>query len=200
MTFENGIAIMNRIVIDKTKEPEGFQEFEIEDPFRSKNDKKYFNLKFPEVKGVNIENIFFDESGYQLNVSSVPKDTTEISINGFCLPTTTFRSNTTVKVFDEGAALMLIYYDGLNNNGDNHAKNPDGMHGIALAEELKDYFLSRLTNFIFKWGFIALKSKLRKFNIRSEIYAYKKKHFIKSWVKNSLSDKYYSVEIETETY
>lgn len=200
LTFENGIAIMNRIVIDKTKEPEDFQEFEIEDPFRSKNDKKYFNLKFPEVKGVNIENIFFDESGYQLNVSSVPKDTTEISINGFCLPTTTFRSNTTVKVFDEGAALMLIYYDGLNNNGDNHAKNPDGMHGIALAEELKDYFLSRLTNFVFKWGFIALKSKLRKFNIRSEIYAYKKKHFIKSWVKNSLSDKYYSVEIETETY
>lgn len=200
LIFENGIAIMNRIVIDKNKEPEDFQEFEIEEPFRSKNDKKYFNLKFPEVKEADIENIFFDENGYQLNIATVPKDTTEIQINGFCLPLKTFRSNTTAKVFDEAGALMLVYYDGLNANGDNHAKNPEGMHGIALAEELKDYFLSRLTNFIFKWGFIALKSKLRKFNIRSEIYAYKKKHFIKSWVKNSLSDKYYSVEIETETY
>ena len=200
LTFENGTAIMNRIVIDKSKEPEDFREFEIEDPYRSKNDKKSFNLKFPEVDGLNVEDIYFDENGYSLNQTKLPKDNTEIPINGFCLPITTFRAITTAKAFQENTTLMLVYYDGLNSQGDNHAKNPDGLHGTALAESVKDWFLNRLTNFTFKWTFTASRSKIRKFNIRSEIYAYGKKHWIKSWVKNSISDKSYSIEIETETY
>lgn len=200
LTFENGTAKMNRIIIDKSKEPEDFREFEIEDPYRSKNDKKSFNLKFPEVDGLNVEDIYFDENGYILNQTKLPKDNTEIPINGFCLPITTFRAITTAKAFQENTTLMLVYYDGLNNQGDNHAKNPDGLHGTALAESVKDWFLNRLTNFTFKWTFTASRSKIRKFNIRSEIFAYGKKHWIKSWVKNSISEKSYSIEIETETY
>jgi len=200
LTFENGTAIMNRIVIDKNREPEDFREFEIEDPVRSKNDKRYFNIKFPDIEGLDLDDVFFDENGYQLNAAVVPKDTTEISINGFCLPLDTFRATTTAKAFQESSSLMLIYYDGLDTNGDNHAKNPEGMHGVAFAESVKDWFLNRLTNFTFKWTFTALKSKIRKYNIRSEIFAYNKKHWIKSWVKNSVSDKYYSIEIETETF
>ncbi len=200
LTFENSIATMNRILIDKTKEPEDFREFEIEDPYRNKNDKQYFNLKFPDVEGVDIDDVFFDESGYTLNKSSIPKTATEISINGFCLPIETFRATTTAKVFQENSTLMLVYYDGLDNNGDNHAKNPDGLHGIPFAESVKDWFLNRLTNFTFKWSFVALKSKIRNYNIRSEIFAYGKKHWIKSWVKNSISDRHYQIEIETETF
>lgn len=200
LTFENGIATMNRIVIDKNKEPEDFREFEIEDPYRSRNDKRYFNIKFPEVDGVDLDDVFFDESGYHLNAASVPKDATEITINGFCLPLYTFRATTTARVFEESSTLMLVYYDGLDNNGDNHAKNPEGLHGIPFAESVKDWFLNRLTNFTFKWTFTALRSKIRKYNIRSEIFAYSKKHWIKSWVKNSISDDEYSIEIETETF
>ena len=74
------------------------------------------------------------------------------------------------------------------------------MHGIAFAESVKDWYLNRLRNLTFKWSFKILKSKLRRYNIRSEIFAYNKKHWIKSWVKNSESDKYYTIEIETETY
>lgn len=200
LTFENGIAYMNRIVIDKTKEPEDFREFEIEDPYRSRNDKQYFNIKFPDVDGVDIDDVFFDESGYTLNKANLPKTATEIPVNGFCLPIKTFRATTTAKVFQESSTLMLVYYDGLDNNGDNHAKNPSGLQGIHFAESVKDWFLNRLTNYTFKWTFTALKSKIRKYNIRSEIFAYGKKHWIKSWVKNSISDKQYSIEIETETF
>lgn len=200
LTFVNGIAIMNRIVIDKTKEPDDFREFEIEDPIRSRNDKQYFNITFPKIDGVELDDVFFDESGYRFNVTPVPKDTTQIDINGFCLPLTTFRATTTAKTFQETSTLMLVYYDGLDSNGDNHAKNPAGLHGTEFAESVKDWFMNRLTNFTFRWTFFALKSKIRKFNIRSEIFAYNKKHWIKSWVKNSVSDKYYSVEIETETF
>lgn len=200
LTFENGIAYMNKIVIDKNKEPEDFREFEIEDPYRSRNDKRYFNIKFPEVDGVDLDDVFFDENGYHLNAASVPKDATEITINGFCLPLYTFRATTTARVFEENSTLMLVYYDGLDNSGDNHAKNPEGLHGIPFAESVKEWFLNRLTNFTFKWKFTALRSKIRKYNIRSEIFAYSKKHWIKSWVKNSISDDEYSVEIETETF
>lgn len=200
LTFDNGTAIMNRIIIDKSKEPEDFREFEIENPYRSRNDKKSFNLNFPDVEGLAVDDIYFDENGYSFNKSPLPTNTTEIPINGFCLPITTFRATTTARAFKEPNYLMLVYYDGLNSQGDNHAQNPEGLHGNALAESVKDWFLNRLTNFTFKWTFIALRSKVRKFNIRSEIYAYGKKHWIKSWIKNSISDKSYSIEIETETY
>lgn len=199
LTFENNIAYMNRIVIDKTKEPEDFREFEIEDPYRNRNEKQYFNIKFPEVEGLNLDSVFFDESGYQLNVKTVPKEATEITINGFCLPLETFRAVTTAKVFQENS-LMLVHYEGLDVNGDNHAKNPPGLHGINFAESVKDWFLNRLTNFTYKWTFFTPKSKIRKFNIRSEIFAYNQKHWIKSWIKTSISKTWYSVEIETETF
>lgn len=200
LSFENNVATMNRIVIDKLKEPDDFRDFEIEDPIRKRNDKKYFNIKFPDIEGVQLDDIFFDENGYQLNKAVLPKDTTEIVINGFCLPLEVFRAVTTAKVYDEGNSLMLVHYDGLDENGDNHAKNPTGLHGTYFADSVKDWFLNRLTNFTYRWTFLISKSKIRKYNIRSEIFAYNKKHWIKSWVKNSVSKKYYSVEIETETF
>ena len=199
LSFENNIVMMNKIIINKDKDPEDFRQFEVADPIRTKNAKKYFYLKFPEVEGLDVESVFFDETGYKFNPAIVPKDTTEISIDGFCLPLATFRATTTAKAFKE-SALMLVYYDGLDRYGNNHATNPKGMHGREFAESVKDWYLNRLTNFTFKWTFVASRSELRNYNIRSEIFAYNKRHWIKSWVKNSISDKHYSIEIETETY
>ncbi|ALR29640.1 hypothetical protein ATE47_03455 [Chryseobacterium sp. IHB B 17019] len=54
----------------------------------------------------------------------MPKDTTEIVINGFCLPLEVLRAVTTARAYDENGALMLVYYEGFDQNGDNHAKNP----------------------------------------------------------------------------
>lgn len=200
IVFDNGSVFMNRIVIDKTKEPEDFRKHEVEEPLRNKNDKRFFNLEFPDIDGVDLESIFYDDSGYVFNKKSIPKNATTISINGFCLPITTFRANTTVKAIKNINALMLVYYAGLDASGDNHAQNPVGLHGVELAEDLKEWYLNRLTNFTFRWSFTASKSDLRKYNIRSDIYAYHKNHYIKSWVKNSLSEDLYHVEIETETF
>lgn len=200
LVFENNTVTMNRIVIDKNKEPEDFREYEVKDPPRNRNEKQYFNLKFPDIEGVDIPDIFFSEKGYELNKDVLPDETTEIPIEAFCLPLETFRGVKTAKVYDESNTLMLVFYDGLDENGDNHAKNPAGLHGVELAESVKDWFLNRLLNWVFRWTFKILKSKIRKYNIKSEIFAYNKKHWIKSWIKNSISDKYYSVDIETETF
>jgi len=199
LVFENNRAIMNVIRIDKTKDPEDFRKYEISDPVRKFTDKQSFILKFPEVEGVNLENIYYDETGYFINKQPVPESTTEIPINGFCLPLEKFRGVTTAKIFRE-SSLMLVYYDGLDNNGDNHAKNPVGLHGTTLALQNKDWYMNRLTNMLFRWVFKIPKSKMRNYNIRTEIFCYQKKHWIKSWVKNTENTNYYSVEIETETF
>ena len=199
LTFDGSKAVMNLIRIDKMKEPEDFRAFEVENPIRKFTDKEYFHLKFPEVEGMENRNIFFNESGYQLNPAFVPENTTEITINGFCLPMAFFRGANTAKACKE-SSLMLVYYAGLDRDGDNHATNPKGLEGEECAEHLKHWYMNRLSNFSYKWTFITEKNKIRKYDIRSEIFAYNKRHWIKSWVKNSISDKHYSIEIETETY
>ncbi|WP_300685868.1 hypothetical protein [Chryseobacterium sp.] len=199
LIFEGNIVFMNRIRIDKTKEPEDFRIYEIADPVRDFTEKQSFNLKFPKVEGLELDDIYYDESGFKLNKSPIPEGTTEIPINGFCLPLKKVKGVTTAQTYRENS-LMLVYYEGLNEYSDNSAKNPPGMHGNELAQENEEWYMNRLTNMIFRWTFTILRTKLRKYNIRSEIFAYNKKHWIKSWVKNSVSKKKYSVEIETETF
>lgn len=110
-----------------------------------------------------------------------------------------FRGAWTAKACDD-TALMLVHYDGLNDYGDNHASNPPGLIDENLAKHLNPWFQNRLTNYVYKWTFITEKNKIRKYNIRSEIFCYGKRHQIKSWTKKSLSESLYSIEIETETY
>ncbi|MRQ22714.1 hypothetical protein D1J35_06780 [Riemerella anatipestifer] len=199
LEFEGNRAIMNKIKIDKYKEPEDFRMFEVENPTRFFNDKVSFNITFPDEESVVTKNIYFDETGYRLNYRSVPETATEININVISLPFTMFRSVFTAKVINSNA-LMLVYYDGLDNNGNNHAQNKKGLMDEELAKYLEPWFMNRLTNFRYKWTFICEKNKIRNFNIRSAIFAYNRKHWIKSWTKKSLTNNLYSIEIETETF
>ncbi|MBT0551169.1 hypothetical protein [Riemerella anatipestifer] len=199
LEFEGNRAIMNKIKIDKYKEPEDFRMFEVENPTRFFNDKVSFNITFPDEESVATKNIYFDEAGYRLNYRSVPETATEININVISLPFTMFRSVFTAKAINSNA-LMLVYYDGLDNNGNNHAQNKKGLMDEELAKYLEPWFMNRLTNFRYKWTFICEKNKIRNFNIRSAIFAYNRKHWIKSWTKKSLTNNLYSIEIETETF
>lgn len=199
LDFVGSRAIMNLIKIDKSKEPEDFRRFEVPNPLRKFTDKNYFNIKFPDTENVDVKNIFIDENGYELNKVKLPANVTEISVNAFCLKLTNFRGQTTVKAVED-SALMLVYYDGLNSNGDNHATNPQGLEGDYCARHLLPWFQNRLTNFNYKWTFITEKNKIRNFNIRSEIFCYGRRHWIKSWVKQSITSSLYSIEMETETF
>lgn len=198
LEFIGNKAVMNIIKVDKTIPTVPFEEFEVPDPIRTFNDKSFFNLKFPDVEDIQTQNIFIDDQGYHMNYKDVPSDATEININVFCLPMTYFRGVYTAKAYSENA-LMLVYYDGLKN-GDNNASNPEGLMDESLAQNLVGWYKNRLTNFSYKWKFVVPKNKIRKYNIRSEISCYNKKHWIKSWTKKSLSDTLYLVEIETETF
>lgn len=200
LEFDGNRAIMNTIKVKNGNDDIlDFRAFETENPTRMFNDKVSFNLTFPEDEGSEIKNIYIDEKGYHLNYKSVPEGATEISMNVITLPMTMFRGAFTAQA-KQASALMLVYYDGLDDNGDNHATNPEGLMGEDLAKHLLPWYENRLTNFAYKWSFITQKNKIRKFNIRSEIFCYGKRHLIKSWTKKSLSEELYLVEIETETY
>lgn len=199
LEFDGNKAIMNQIKIDKYKEPEDFRMFEVEDPLRTFSDKTFFNITFPDEENTNTKNIFFDDSGYHLNYASVPETATEININALELPMKMFRGAYTAEALGS-SALMLVYYAGLDDNGDNHAASPKVLFDEELAKYLEPWYMNRLTNFNYKWTFVCEKNKIRKFNIRSEIFAYNKKHWIKSWTKKSISNTLYAVEIETETF
>ena len=201
LEFKGNRAIMNtiKVIQNDGTQLEDFRQFEVENPTRLFNDKVNFNITFPENDAVEIKNIFFDENGYHINEKNTPKKTTEISINIFTLPMVLFRGAWTAKACDD-TALMLVHYDGLNDYGDNHASNPPGLIDENLAKHLNPWFQNRLTNYVYKWTFITEKNKIRKYNIRSEIFCYGKRHQIKSWTKKSLSESLYSIEIETETY
>lgn len=200
LTFENGVVTMDRIKIDKSIDPMDFREFEIENPMRKKNDKTAFHFKFPEVDDAKDASILIDEQGTHINPVAIPKNTTEISINGMVLPRFSFRATTTAKALKENNMLLLVEYKGTEINGTNNTIREDRLHGKAFADSVKDWYMNRLTNFSFKWSFICKKSSLRNFNIRSSIFCYQKKHWIKSWTKRTISPKLYSVEIETETF
>lgn len=198
LIFEGNRAIMNTIQLGQ-EDVVDFRAFEVEDPQRAFNDKVSFNIKFPEHEAVEIQQIFIDENGAHFDKKTIPDTATEININGFGLPLVMFRGAYTAKAYND-AALMLVYYDGLNAEGDNHAQNPKGLMGELLVEYLKPWYMNRLTNYSYKWTFITEKNKLRNINIRSEIFCYGRRHLIKSWTKRSISERLYMVEMETETY
>lgn len=197
LIFDGAKAIMNYIKIENNGEAVDFREFEAENPVRKFTDKQSFLIKFPETELSDFENIYFDETGYVLN-GNANKNTSEISLDGFAVPLAIFRGTTTAKPEQDGSVFQMVYYDGLDGNGYNHAKNPPGFHGIYMAEHLKPWFVNRVTNIGFTWNFITRKNRIRNINIRSEIFCYGKRQWIKTLTKNQITPTTYAVQITTE--
>jgi len=197
LIFDGAVVYMNRINIQPNDDVIDFREFEIEKPTRKFTDKQSFLIKFPEIDGEVSEDIFFDENGYQIGKKG-NETTTEVPINVYPVKIKTYRAIATAKPVPDGSMLQLVFYDGLNSTGDNHAKNPTGLSGKEIAEDLKTWYINRVTNNGFTWSFLVEKNKIRNVNIRSEIYAYGRRLWIKQIVKNSISAVGYQVEITTE--
>lgn len=197
LIFDGAVVYMNRINIQPNEDIIDFRPFEIEKPTRKFTDKQSFLLKFPEIDGEVSEDIFFDENGYEIGKKG-NETTTELTINVYPVKIQTYRAIATAKPVPDGNMLQLVYYDGLNNTGDNHAKNPTGLTGKEIAEDLKEWYINRVTNNGFTWSFMVEKNRIRNVNIRSEIYCYGRRLWIKQLVKNSVSPNVYQLEITTE--
>ena len=197
LIFDGSVVYMNRIGIQPNEDAIDFREFEIEKPTRKFTDKQSFLIKFPEIEGEISEDIFFDETGYGIGKKG-NETTSEVSINVYPVKIKTYRAIATAKPVADGGMLQLVYYDGLNSAGDNHAKNPAGLSGKEIAEDLKTWYINRVTNNGFTWSFLVEKNRIRNVNIRSEIYCYGRRLWIKQIVKNSISPNIYQIEITTE--
>lgn len=197
LIFEGSRVFMNRIKINSNVDPVDFREFEVDKPLRRFTDKQSFILKFPDSDFTVFESIFFDEKGYKIN-GLQNKNTSEIAINGYAVPMAVFRGTTTAKISEDSGVLQLVYYNGLNASGYNHATNPIGLHGVELAEDLKPWFINRVTNIGFQWTKIVQKSQIKDIDIRTEIFCYGKRQWFKTITKNQITPNVYSIEFITE--
>lgn len=197
LIFDGSRVYMNYIKIAPGEDPVDFRKFEIEKPLRKFTDKQSFIVKFPDADVAQFDSIYFDENGYKLN-GIQNKNTSEITINGFAVPLSTFRGTTTAKVEEENSLLQLVYYNGLNATGLNHATNPKGLHGEELALFLQPWFTNRVTNIGFQWTVIVPKSQIKNIDIRTEIFCYGKRQWFKTMTKSQLTANVYSIEFVTE--
>jgi len=197
LIFDGSRVYMNYIKIAPGEDPVDFRNFEIEKPLRKFTDKQSFIIKFPDTDVAQFDSIYFDENGYKLN-GIQNKNTSEITINGFAVPLATFRGTTTSKITDDANVLQLVYYDGLNAAGYNHATNPKGLHGDEIARFLQPWFTNRVTNIGFQWTKIVSKNQIKNIDIRTEIFCYGKRQWFKTITKNQITANVYSIEFVTE--
>lgn len=186
----NRISIKNLPLVD-------FRMFEVESPTKRFSHKKSFLLSYASLDSGELDTAFIDEKGIKIN--GIPKEeTTELKINGYCLPIELYRGRRTAAIKKEDTSILgLIYYDGLYNN-DNYAQNPAGLHLPEILDVWGDWLKMRIENSELKWSFIAKKNALRHINIRDTLYAYGQKLWIKEITKNILNEQMYQVEIVTE--
>ncbi len=189
--------IMNRLNKNSVVEMIDFNHYEVAVPIKKLTTKRSYNIVFPEI-GDKKQSVFIDDNGPVINGTS-KESTSEVKVNGYCMPVETYRGRTTVTPKTESDNILsLAYYDGLHN-GDNYAQNPAGLMLPEILSTWEDWYKMRIDNNEITWSFYANKNQLRNVGIRSTLYAYGQRLWIKSINKTVISRDTYHVEIVAET-
>ncbi len=188
--------IMNILSKNSVTDMVDFQQYETANPVKKFTKKRSYNIVFPEIDHKS-DNVFISADGVKLN-GAAPDSVTEVKINGYCMPIETYRGRTTAAIKkDDDSVLSLIYYNGLHN-GDNYAQNPAGLMLPDILDTWLSWYKMRIANNEITWSFYANKNQFRNINIRSTLYAYGQRLWIKSINKTVLSRDMYHIEIITE--
>lgn len=190
---------MNRLRISNVLEMKNIKDFEIETPVKTFVNKRSYLLSFVEMDNEddNFDEVFIDYSGVKLN-GTAKESTTEVKINGYCLPIETFRGKTTaISKKDDSSVLSLIHYDGLKGE-QNTATNPPGLMTPDILNIWSKWYQMRINTSELKWSFIVNKNKFRHIKIRDTLYGYKQKLWIKELTKTVLDERNYKVDIVAE--
>lgn len=199
LSIRDNKIFMNQLNIADTLEMKSVSEFEIENPIKSFVNKRSYLLSFADMdkEEDNFDKVFIDNEGVKLN-GVAKESTTEIKINGYCMPIETYRGKTTaISKKNDSSVLSLIYYDGFNAGG-NFAKNPSGLMLPNILNVWSKWFQMRINNTEIKWSFVANKNKFRDIQIRDILFGYKQRLWIKEISKTVLDEKNYKVDITTE--
>lgn len=169
--------------------------FEVANPIKTFVNKRSYNIVFPDLKEA-IDTIYIDEKGVKIG-GKPSEDTNEIRIDGYCLPVQNFRGTITAIPQSDNAGLMLIYYDGLVGE-QNLAQQVPGLMPPEIISKWEEWFQMRIDSNEIRWSFFANKNKWRHIDIRSTLYAYGQKLWIKEMTKEVLNAQMYKIDINAE--
>lgn len=169
--------------------------FEVANPVKTFVNKRSYNIVFPDLDDA-IDNIYIDERGVKIG-GTPSEETSEIRIDGYCLPVRNFRGTITALPQISNAGLMLIYYDGLVGE-QNLAQEVPGLMPPEVLKHWQEWYQMRIDSNGIRWSFFANKNKWRHIDIRSTLYAYGHKLWIKEITKEVLNAQMYKIDINTE--
>lgn len=191
-------VVMNYLSTESVKTMKDISDFEIETPVKTFVKRRSFNISFPKLDNDTQNNAFVDIDGVKLG-GAVRNETTEIEINGYCLPLETYRGKHTAAIKSEDNSILgLVYYDGLSE-GQNFAKNPGGLMLPDILSVLLPWYQMRIVSNEFRWAFYANKNKWRHVGIKDTLYVYGRKVWIKEITKTVIDERLYQIEIAVES-
>ncbi len=191
---------MNRLSnIIEEGELKDFSEWLVDEPIKKFNDKRSFNIVFPDI-GFDTKNMLVKDNGVWR--AGVPDKTAiEVKINAYGLLPEMYKEKTTaIPKIEDKNVLGLIHYEGVNAHQKNWSGFPDGVYPYFedVMSEIGPWYKKRISNSSFQWSFLVNKNKFRHINIKDEIYVYGQRAWIKEMSKTSIDKKTYKIEIVVE--
>ncbi len=197
IAVRDNTIIMNKLSTSLSESMKDVSRFSVATPIKTFVNKRSFNVLFPEIDNKK-ENVFIDYKGHKMGGTPL-KESTDIDINGYCLPIETFRGKTTAKPkIDDNGVLGLIYYDGLHNGG-NFAQEKPGLMLPDILNVLLPWYEQRIVSNEFRWSFYANKNQWRDIDVKDTLYAYGHKVWIREINKTVIDERTYQIEIVVES-
>jgi hypothetical protein len=192
---------MNRIGDKEPANIKNFEVSEVKSPKRNRLQKRSFLMKHTEMDGeYKLNSIYYDKSGATINKAE-EDDTNVIEINGYPLPVEKIKqqSPTTASVKkDSSTTLSLVFYDGLDSNGQNNAvSKTQATFPDLFYSNWEKWLRQRVNGTEFNWKFQIPADDLT-VKISDYIKCYNTIHIITSWTKD-LNESSYEIDITTET-
>ncbi len=192
LVIEGDNVVMNKIEKAYNQPAKDATSLGVDSPKVTITDNQSFRFSFPEIDNYKIDSIFVDKEGVRLN-KKAKETTTEIKIDGFCLPVRKFRGKITAH--SKFAADDLLNLVDCRFTSSNLVKEHGKLMPPAVIKDMTPWYLKRVTEKTFKWSFVVNKNRFKEFSIKDTLHVKNKNFWIKEWVKTSINETTYLVEI-----
>ncbi|KFF26846.1 hypothetical protein [Chryseobacterium vrystaatense] len=198
--IKENVISMNRIGDKEPNNIKNFEVSEIKSPKRNLLQKRSYVLKNTDLEDFKLNSIYFDKDGVTINKEE-NDNTTVIEINGYPLPVEKRKelSPLTASVKkDSSSVLALVFYNGLDNSGQNNAiAKPQATFPDLFYSNWEKWLRQRVNGSEFNWKFQIPADDLE-VKISDYIKCYNNIHIITGWTKD-LNEGTYEIDITTET-
>lgn len=161
--------------------------------FEIKFDKGDANPDYPANK------IYVDKSGMTLNTYEKKESTKQINIKLLPLPLKTEGNiTTTLMTVDEESALMLAFYDGLQDDIPVTVDMPNATFPELYNESLRDWYEFRINTQTFKHKFILPVERAKELKLTRLLYMFDNYLILKKIEKQRIHPNYWQIKMECD--